>query len=564
MSILAPARPVTWPLPTSFEPRPFQLDALARVIGRHQVLDHGMSAGKTTTSLAAIETLGAMRVLVLAPLRVVPVWREEINENAQRDWLVWDGDVQGAHGRLLKSPSVARRCEAIAQAITDANRVRRPLCVVVNYESTRQQAMGKLLLRVEWDILVCDESHHLAAAAGQDSRVAAKIAERVRNRRGRIILTTGTFMPHSPLSVFAQMRVVNPAVLGRFVTPFRARYAQYMVLRKQSSCPRCLGVFDRDAGTPCPSLCVDMATGRAVPLQAEEPLYLAQAAKADGSKVAVDYKIPGKKDDRIPAGARPDRTDELMARIAPWVHRVSQEELDAQLGLTEAVPQLRAATLTAAERKTYDALERDLIARLDDGAFVRSANAMVNFGVLARAAAGHAKDAATGEQINLNGPGQLCSLAHVLLAELADEDPREPIVVYANWRFDFDQIREVAARLGRRYGELSGQRHDGVDGKWMSPDIDLLAVQWKAGSEGVNFSRARHQIDYTMTSELAKFDQAPRRMNRTGQTRHVTRRVLVANDTLLVNWFYALKKRRDVNAAVLARLSAHPTKRSTP
>ncbi|HTN24601.1 MAG TPA: DEAD/DEAH box helicase [Solirubrobacteraceae bacterium] len=547
------APPIAWPLPTKWQPRPYQLDALALLLRRNQVLDIGMSGGKTSIALAALEALGAMRVLVLCPDKVKAVWVDEFDDNAARTWIVWAGKVRsnGHGGGYLKNPSVARRCDAIRQGIEDARRIRRPFLAIVNYEATSQAVMRDLLLKTHWDVLICDESHHLASATGKASRLAAKIGRDIRARRGRVILTTGTFMPHSPLSIFGQMRVVNRDVLGEHVTPFRARYAKYMVLREQSTCPQCYGVFDCAVATPCPRLC-------GVLLQPGEPLYLAQVAKQDGSRVAVDYKIPGKRDDRIPDGCDPERYDELMERISPWVFRVSQEDLDAQTGLVEATPQLRTCSLTAAERKVYDALERDMIAQVADGTIV-AANAMVNFGVLARVAAGHAKNADTGETINLNGQGELCSLARLLLDELSEEDPREPIVVYANWRFDFDQIELVARKLGRRYGELSGRRSDGVDGKWMHPDIDLLAVQWKSGAEGVNFSRARHEIDYTMTAELAKFDQAPRRLNRQGQSRLVTRRVLVAEDTLLVNWFYALKKRRSVNNAVLDRLKGLTT-----
>ena len=47
-----------WPLPTEFGPRPFQVRAFERAYRNHLVLDHGMSAGKTTTILATLEAYG--------------------------------------------------------------------------------------------------------------------------------------------------------------------------------------------------------------------------------------------------------------------------------------------------------------------------------------------------------------------------------------------------------------------------------------------------------------------------------------------------------------------------
>ena len=40
------AEVATWPLPTTFDPRPYQADALQRAVAMHTVLDHGLGAGK--------------------------------------------------------------------------------------------------------------------------------------------------------------------------------------------------------------------------------------------------------------------------------------------------------------------------------------------------------------------------------------------------------------------------------------------------------------------------------------------------------------------------------------
>ncbi len=529
------APPIAWPLPTQWQPRDYQVTALERLLTDNQVLAHGLGAGKTTTSLAAVEALGCMRVLVLCPAKVVAVWRDEVAENAARQWVTFTGTVQGARGPL-KNPSVARRCEAIIQANADALRLGQPFMAVVNYEATTQKAMANLLLGTPWDALICDESHKLAGAGAKTSVLTKRIGERVRGRGGRVILCTGTFMPHSALSVYGQMRTLDTAALGTSWATFKARYAKWRVLRERNICPSCRRSFDRPAGTGCPVLCL-APDGRIASLVAGEPVY---------------HLTPG--GERIPDGVAPDREAELMDRIAPWVHRVSQAELDAQTGLVEVVPQLRTVALDPDTRRVYDALERDLIAQYEAGT-ITSANAMTNFGTLLRVANGHGRNATTGEMVGLHlDRSGLCAKARLLLDELQDEDPREPVVVFANWVFDFLQIEIVCRKLGRRYGELSGRRVDGLDGKYMASNIDLLAVQWKAGSEGLSFTRARHEIDYSLSTESTPNTQAPRRLNRQGQMRHVTRRVLAVDDSVEVNWFYALKRRTSQNDAVLGRL----------
>lgn len=530
---------VAWPLHTDWPPRAYQLDALERLTTADQVLDHGLGAGKTTTTLAALETLGTMRVLVLCPNRVVAVWPNEVAENAAREWVVWAGKVQGARGPL-KNPSVARRCEALIQANADAIRLGRPFMAVVNYEATNQQAMANLLTGTAWDAFVCDESHKLAGAGAKTSMLTKQIGIRVRQRGGRIILCTGTFMPHTALSVYGQMRTLDTTVLGTSWTAFKARYAAWRVLRERNQCPKCHRQFNRLAGTGCPVLCKG-DDGRIALLAAVEPVY---------------HLTP--RGDRIPDGVKPDTEHELMERIGPHVHRVSQAELDAQTGLVETAPQLRTCTLRPATRTVYDALERDMIARVGDGT-ITAANAMVAVTRLAQATSGYGVDAGdpSGKTHISLTPGHLPEKATLLADILDDEIPdvREPIVIFARFHHDLNMIRQVCEKQGRRYGEISGRRDDGLDGHRMASGIDVVGVQPQAGGAGISLTRAAICIFYTSDWSLANFDQAKRRVLRQGQTRHVVYLFLVAENTIDESLFYAIKKRRETNDAVLARLT---------
>lgn len=537
MAVLeAPA--VTWPLPTEWEPRDFQLEGLRLAIERNMVFAWGLGAGKSAGTLATLEALNCSRVLVLCPAKVIAVWRDEVAENAARRWVVWSGKVQGARGPL-KNPSVARRCEAIIQANTDALRLDRPFMAVVNYEATNQRAMSQLLLGTPWDALVCDESHKLAGAGAKTSLLTSKIGARVRQRGGRVILCTGTFMPHSALSVYGQMRTLDTNVLGTSWASFKARYAKWRVLRERNVCPMCRRAFDRPAGSGCPVLCKDPATGRIAALLAVEPIY---------------HLTP--RGDRIPDGVRADLEAELMARIEPHVHRVSQDELDAQTGLVETPPQLRTCTLRSATRKVYDALERDLIAQTEAGT-ITAANAMVNVLRLAQVTSGYGVDARDGKtHISLAEGNQPPEKAQLLDDILTDEIPdvREPVVVFARFHHDLDQIATICARQGRRYAEISGRRSDGLVGHTMAENCDIVGVQPQAGGAGISLTRAAICIFYSSDWSLANYDQAKRRVLRQGQTRHVTYLHLVAEDTVDVSLFYALKRRRETNDAVLARL----------
>ena len=128
-----------------------------------------------------------------------------------------------------------------------------------------------------------------------------------------------------------------------------------------------------------------------------------------------------------------------MARVQPHILRVSQAELDEQTGLHEPPPQLRTCVLAPATRRVYDALEKDLIARTDQGV-ITAANAMVSVTRLAQVTSGYGKDATTGDTIRLAEPPEKLRL---LADELDEYDVREPIIVFARFHHDFDEIRAL-------------------------------------------------------------------------------------------------------------------------
>lgn len=517
--------PVTWPLPTDFAPRPFQLEHVGNAVDRDYVFDIGLGGGKTTMALAVAEARLAKRVLVLCPKKVVAVWPEEIADNATRTWQIWTGGVIGARGPL-KNPSVARRCEALIQANSDALILHRPFMAVINLEAVVQRQMHQLLLGTPWDMVIVDECHKIAGAAGKTSKNVAQVTARCRARGGRIILQTGTLMPRSGLSLYGQYRALDPEILGRTWTGFKARYAKYKVVRERQMCDGCFAETTQAADT----LCLHCG-GRIIP---GEPVYM---------------KTP--RGVLIPDGVREDREDELLHRIAPHTGRVSQEELDAQTGLVETHPQLRTFTLGPDARTAYDELERHLITQVTGGT-ITAANAMVAGTRLAQVTSGFGKDTDTDEIIAIDDPP---AKAVLLADELSDLDPREPVVVFARFHHDLDAIRQVALGRGSRYGEISGRSSDGLQGKSMSPDVDVVGVQPQAGGAGIDLTRSRLGIFYSSDFNLANYLQCKRRVLRQGQTRHVAYLWLAAEDSIDLAIYWALRHRKDMTTAILDRLN---------
>jgi hypothetical protein len=113
----------------------------------------------------------------------------------------------------------------------------------------------------------------------------------------------------------------------------------------------------------------------------------------------------------------------------------------------------------------------------------------------------------------------------------------------------------IAARrreqTGRRYGELSGRRRDGLtDDSEMSPDIDLLGCQLQSGGTGIDLTRSHTGIYYSLDFNLGDYLQSRKRLHREGQRHVVTFVHLLAEDTVDRAIYGALRKREETLTGV--------------
>lgn len=463
------------------------------------LLAHDMGAGKSLTAIELLERRAARRVLILCPKSVAAVWPDQLAQHAARHWHTWHGQVHGTRGPI-QSPSVARRATAALQADTDAIKLGRPYACIVNYEASFQGQMKDLLLGTEWDAVILDESHRIKSPGGKASKLAATIAGRCRHRGGLVLALTGTPMPHSPLDVWAQVRALDGG---------------------------------ERLGTNYHRFCQTYGAG--------ENIWTA------GGVQRTIYK-----------GIRPDREDLFASKLADLMHRVSADDV---LTLPQVTDVYRTFDLGPNARRVYAQLERDLIADIQDpdsttgtpaaGWVVVAANAMVLVTRLAQTTSGFAANADTGETVALDTP----SAKAVALADvLADIPQDEPVVVFCRFHADLDSVARVAENAGRAYGELSGRRRDGLDGPRLAAGVNVLGCQIKSGGTGIDLTAARHAIYFSLGFELADYEQSRKRLHRPGQTRPVTYTHLLAEGTVDRAVYGALRKRRDVVAAVIAHI----------
>jgi len=232
------------------------------------------------------------------------------------------------------------------------------------------------------------------------------------------------------------------------------------------------------------------------------------------------------------------RGEEFARKFHSATYRVSEDVLD----LPEAVHEKRFAVLSPQTRKVYRQIERDFYAQVESGE-VTVSNALTKVVRLQQIASGFVK----------TDDGQTVRVGDEkgrMLADVLEDLPKEePVVVFARFHGDLDMIRETCQRAGRSYCELSGRTNQLAE--WQAGKYDVIGVQIQSGGEGVDLTRARICIYYSITYERGKYEQSLRRVHRPGQTRSVCYVHLICEDTIDERVYRAIDEKKDIVEAIL-------------
>jgi SNF2 family DNA or RNA helicase len=460
-TIELPAGLKTTPWRHQIEAFRFAMERLLRGAGA-ALLALEMGVGKTLVALMVLAAIAARRVLICCPLRVVPVWEQQIERHLDLPLIVVSLDDSVS--------SVVSKRKLAEEKLKLAEATGRPLVIIINYDSVWRSPFADWAEAQQWDLIIADESHRLKAPGGKASLAFKRLRSHARCR----LALTGTPLPHSPLDAYAQFRFLNHTIFGPSFAAFRQKYAV-------------MGGFQRKQVTGFQHL------------------------------------------------------DELEALMKTITFRVSKDVLD----LPPETHVTYECELSPEALRVYRDLEEDFIAEVRDGR-VTAANAMVKLLRLQQVAGGWVK----------TDDGQyhrVDSAKQKLLADtFEDIGAGEPVVVFCRFHADLDAVHEAAKAAGYLSLELSGRRDELK--LWQDGQAQVLAVQISAGGVGVDLTRARYSIYYSLSFSLGEYDQALSRVHRPGQTRPVEHIHLVARNTVDVKIMRALEKRAEVVEAVLAEI----------
>lgn len=235
--------------------------------------------------------------------------------------------------------------------------------------------------------------------------------------------------------------------------------------------------------------------------------------------------------------------EEMQRKIADTTfYRRSEDVLDLPPIMHEDL----CFELGAAEKNVYRDLETDFCALLREKT-ITPQNAMVGALRLLQCCGGYITP--DGEKAGVAICEGTPSKAVRFSEWLEDLEPREPLVVFCRFRADIESVRKALESDGRTVSELSGKMNDLA--QWQAGKTDALVAQIQSGGIGIDLTRARLCVFYSIGHSLSEWLQAIARLHRPGQTRHTHIYSLIATlphnrMTVEGRVYAALRDRKDV------------------
>lgn len=233
--------------------------------------------------------------------------------------------------------------------------------------------------------------------------------------------------------------------------------------------------------------------------------------------------------------------EEMNFKYKSITFEVSKEEA---LDLPEVTHIDIPCELNSKAMKVYQSLESNFYAEVDSGE-ITAPNCLVKLLRLQQITSGHI----TNDEGEVNEIDN--SKAKALEDLLEDTPPDQCTVVFCRFRKDLDKVQEIADRLGKKYGEVSGTRKDLTDNATIPDKIQILGVQLQSGGVGIDLTKAQTGVYYSIGFSLGDYLQSVARLHRPGQDAHVTFYHLVADKTIDRKVYRALQNKQDVVNSIL-------------
>lgn len=224
--------------------------------------------------------------------------------------------------------------------------------------------------------------------------------------------------------------------------------------------------------------------------------------------------------------------EELQEKTAPYMYLVKADDVQDLPDVVENVIPVR---LSSSASTVYNTLYSDAVVTWR-GQVMSTPNVMVKMM--------RASQIAGGWFCPDDGPEMLIDeeKINVLQDYVSDLDLTvEPVVIFARFT---NEVRRIQKAFGDDALILDGEINQLAS--WQAGDAPILVVQYRAGSEGIDLTRARYVFYYSHEYSLGQYQQSRKRVHRPGQSRRVFIYHLIATGTVDEVVYSALQKKEDV------------------
>lgn len=227
----------------------------------------------------------------------------------------------------------------------------------------------------------------------------------------------------------------------------------------------------------------------------------------------------------------------------------AQDHLD----LPEMVERNIWVNLPPSARKTYDKLEQDLIAYINDEAVTAANAATASMKCRQVASGGVYSDAIPGEKRRTISIHDAKTEA---LSDIVDELQGSPLLIAYEFEHDLERIRKA---LGKETPAINGStsmlESQRLIAAWNLGELPFLCGQPMAMSHGLNLQACGHHICwYSTTWDFELYDQLIRRVWRQGQKNRVMVHRILARKTVDEAIIKALSSKKRGQDALFAAL----------
>lgn len=478
---------------------PYQQESVDKMVDRGQMLlGLVMGAGKTPTSIAAIEFLNSIeevdRCLVVVPSSLKFQWASEIKKFTDARVTVING-------------SPKQRMEQYR--FSAGSRY-----VVVNSESLMKDS--GVLSHQRFQAIIVDEATILKNRGSKRSKFIKKISKSIFYRYA----LTGQPIENRPEELFSIMEFVDPAVLGKF-----DQFDKTFIIRDHFGKPTRYKNLDvmRKSLSPC----LIRKTREDIADQLPDIIH---------SLVPVSFDEPTARAYRLIAS---DLIDQLQQAISKhgkgfnlWAHYNGGEGSEAQGEIMSRLTVLRMLCdnpeLVRISARNFD--------DKDEASGSRYASAIISQGWL-------------------NGITSTPKLDAVLeyISEVLQEDPNNKVVLFSFFKENLRLIQRATEKLTGSVlfmGGMTAEEKDKAKQRFSSDPKTRLFLSSDAGGYGVDLPMANYLISYDLPWSSGKLEQREARIIRlSSQFSHVNVVSFVMDRSIEARQYEMLKVKKTINEA---------------